>query len=129
MTPRTDLEMLPDDAPATAVLDASDRTGLTRFPVYLDDHDEVVGMVHVKDVLIRDPDDVAGLSVHDLRRPIKAVPESRDLEHLLGDMRADRSHAVLVVDEFGAMIGLVTLEDVLEELVGEVRDEMQRRVE
>ncbi len=123
MTPRTDLEMLPDDAPAADVLAVSERTGLTRFPVYLDDQDEVVGMVHVKDVLTRDPASLDDVTVHDLRRPIQAVPETRDLEHLLADMRADRSHAVLVVDEFGAMIGLVTLEDVLEELVGEISDE------
>lgn len=123
MTPRTDLEMLSDDAPAQEVLAASDRTGLTRFPVYHDDQDEVVGMVHVKDVLTRDPSELDRVTVHDLRRPIQAVPETRDLEHLLADMRADRSHAVLVVDEFGAMIGLVTLEDVLEELVGEISDE------
>jgi CBS domain containing-hemolysin-like protein len=123
MTPRTDIAMLGDDASATEVVELSERTGFTRFPVFHVDHDDVVGMVHVKDVLVREPVELDDLRVGQLMRPIKAVPESRDLEALLAEMRRDRAHAVLVVDEFGATIGLVTLEDVLEELVGEISDE------
>jgi CBS domain containing-hemolysin-like protein len=77
----------------------------------------------VKDVLIRDEQEDADLMVAHLIRPIPAVPESRNLEQLLRDMLDDRSHAVLVVDEFGGTAGLLTLEDVLEELVGEIADE------
>lgn len=123
MTPRTDLAMVSDQATATDVLSLSKRTGHSRFPVFHEDQDDVVGMMHVKDLLVRDPGNLEGLIVSDLLRPIQAVPESRDLEHLLTDMRTDRSHAVIVVDEFGSIIGLVTLEDVLEELVGEISDE------
>lgn len=123
MTPRVDLHAISDDAPVTDVLDLAATTGHTRFPVYTEDPDDVVGLVHVKDVLIRDPADREGVVVGDLLRPVIAVPESRELSHLLGDMRGDRAHAVLVVDEFGATAGLVTLEDVLEELVGELEDE------
>jgi CBS domain containing-hemolysin-like protein len=123
MTPRVDLATLPDTASVDEVLAVAIETGHTRIPIYHEDIDHIVGLVHVKDVLIRDDDDLAALSVPDLLRPIPAVPESRDLEQLLRDMLDDRSHAVLVVDEFGGTAGMLTLEDVLEELVGEIADE------
>jgi CBS domain containing-hemolysin-like protein len=123
MTPRVDLAALPDTANMSEVLAVAAETGHTRIPVYHEDIDHVVGLIHVKDVLIRDDADLAALTVADLLRPIPAVPESRDLEQLLRDMLDDRSHAVLVVDEFGGTAGLLTLEDVLEELVGEIADE------
>lgn len=123
MTPRVDLDTVAADDPVERVLDLSAQTGHTRFPVHHRDPDDVIGLVHVKDVLILDPDERANLVVGDVLRPIAAVPESRGLYDLLADMRSDRSHAVLVVDEYGAASGLVTLEDVLEELVGEIEDE------
>lgn len=123
MTPRVDLHAIADDAPVDEVLELAASTGHTRFPVHHEDPDDVVGIVHVKDVLIREPTDREGLRVADVLRPVAAVPETRELPHLLADMRSDRSHAVLVVDEYGATAGLVTLEDVLEELVGELEDE------
>lgn len=123
MTPRVDLIAVADDDPPQAVLDAAAETGFTRFPVKHGDIDHVVGFVHVKDVLVRDPDELERVRVRDLLRPIPAVPETRDLEQLLVDLRADRSAAVLVVDEFGGTAGMLTLEDILEELVGEIEDE------
>jgi CBS domain containing-hemolysin-like protein len=123
MTPRVDLAALPDTATLREVLALAAETGHTRIPVYHEDIDHIVGLLHVKDVLIRDDAELQALSVADLLRPIPAVPESRDLEQLLRDMLDDRSHAVLVVDEFGGTAGLLTLEDVLEELVGEIADE------
>ena len=121
MTPRVDLFALPDTATATEALELAAETGYTRLPVYHDDIDHVVGLVHVKDVLMRD--DLDDLAVSELLRPIPAVPESRDLEQLLRDMLETRAHAVLVVDEFGGTAGVISLEDVLEELVGEIEDE------
>jgi CBS domain containing-hemolysin-like protein len=120
MTPRVDLVALPDSASPAEVLALAAATGHTRLPVYHEDVDHIVGLVHVKDVLIDERED---RSLTDLLRPIPAVPETRDLERLLRDMLDDRSHAVLVVDEFGGTAGLLTLEDVLEELVGEIDDE------
>jgi CBS domain containing-hemolysin-like protein len=122
MTPRVDLRAIADDAPVQQVLELARESGHTRLPVYHGDIDHVVGLVHVKDVLLREDQDTEVL-VADVLRPIPAVPESRDLEHLLADMLEERSHAVLVVDEFGGTAGLLTLEDVLEELVGEIADE------
>jgi len=123
MTPRVDLDALPETATLTEVLTLAAETGHTRIPVYRGDIDQVVGLVHVKDVLIREDAELVALTVADLVRPIPAVPESRDLEQLLRDMLDERSHAVLVVDEFGGTAGLLTLEDVIEELVGEIADE------
>ena len=121
MTPRVDLSALPDTASAAEVLAVAAETGYTRLPVFHDDIDHVVGLVHVKDVLMRE--ELEELEVSQLLRPIPAVPESRDLEQLLRDMLDSRAHAVLVVDEFGGTAGVISLEDVLEELVGEIEDE------
>jgi CBS domain containing-hemolysin-like protein len=123
MTPRVDLHAVADTATLSEVLDLAERTGHTRIPVFHEDIDHIVGLLHVKDVLVRSDGEVDELTVADLLRPIPAVPESRDLEQLLRDMLDDRSHALLVVDEFGGTAGLLTLEDVLEELVGEIDDE------
>jgi len=123
MTPRVDLHAVADTATLPEVLAVAEASGHTRIPVFHDDIDHIVGLVHVKDVLVRDDDELRSLTVVDLLRPIPAVPESRDLEQLLRDMLDDRSHALLVVDEFGGTAGLLTLEDVLEELVGEIDDE------
>ena len=123
MTPRTDLVSVPSDTTPGAILELAATTGYTRFPVTHDDLDHVIGMVHVKDLLIAEDDELAGRDAGDLVRPLPAVPESRDLEHLLVSMREERAHASLVVDEYGGTAGLLTLEDVIEELVGEIADE------
>ncbi|MFP4149589.1 MAG: hemolysin family protein [Nitriliruptoraceae bacterium] len=123
MTPRVDLETVPDTATGREVLARAHATGYTRFPVHHRDVDDVVGLVHVKD-LLTDPDPGAlDRPIRTVLRPIVAVSQSRDLEHLLADMLAQRAHAVLVVDEFGGTAGMLSLEDVLEELVGEIADE------
>jgi CBS domain containing-hemolysin-like protein len=123
MTPRVDLETLPDTATGAEALARAHATGFTRFPVHHRDVDDVVGLVHVKD-LLTDPDPAAlDRPISEVLRPIVAVSSTRDLEHLLADMLAQRAHAVLVVDEFGGTAGLLSLEDVLEELVGEIADE------
>ncbi|MFU8839954.1 MAG: hemolysin family protein [Nitriliruptoraceae bacterium] len=123
MTPRVDLETLPDAATGREALERAHATGYTRFPVHHHDVDDVVGLVHIKDLLTaRDPA-VLDRPISEVLRPIVAVSASRDLEHLLADMLAQRAHAVLVVDEFGGTAGLLSLEDVLEELVGEITDE------
>lgn len=123
MTPRVDLEAVPDTATVQEVLDLAQETGHTRIPVYNGGIDHIVGLINVKDLLVRDDDELRASRVSQLQRPIPAVPESQDLERLLRDMLDNRSHAAVVVDEFGGTAGLLTLEDILEELVGEIADE------
>src|SRR5690606_16099543 len=119
MTPRTDVVAIPDDASLGELLDTAASTGFTRMPVYHGSLDAVVGLGHVKDALLAP----AGTEPEALVRPIVAVPETVDLEQLLPDLLEDRHHLVLVVDEYGATAGVLPLEDVLEELVGDIADE------
>lgn len=122
MTPRVDMVALATDTTIDAMLLVARESGYSRIPVYRDDIDHVVGVVHVKDLLIVDAID-GGRAVSTVMRPLPAVPESLPLDRLLGEMRRQRAHAAVVVDEFGGTAGIVTLEDVLEELVGEIADE------
>ncbi len=123
MTPRVDLETLSDTATGREALALAHATGYTRFPVHHRDVDDVVGLVHIKDLLTAVDPALLDRPIAEVLRPIVAVSASRDLEHLLADMLDQRAHAVLVVDEFGGTAGLLSLEDVLEELVGEIADE------
>jgi CBS domain containing-hemolysin-like protein len=127
MTPRTDLAMLPSDATIDEALELAARSGRTRLPVFGRDADDVVGLVHVKDLLVADvrsgPSAADRGGLGGAVREIVAVPASTDLDRLLRQMLEGRSQAVLVVDEYGGTAGLVTLEDVVEELVGDISDE------
>jgi CBS domain containing-hemolysin-like protein len=121
MTPRGAMETLdPADTVAT-LLERAAATGRSRFPV-LDEHAEP-GVVQVRDALGVDDADRASTPVGGLARPVEAVPETLDLDRLLTQLRAGEVQLALVVDEYGDVAGLVTLEDLVEELVGEVRDE------
>jgi CBS domain containing-hemolysin-like protein len=123
MIPRTDMTAISLSMTPSQIEGLVVDTGYTRFPVYQRDPDEITGFVHTKDLLgvpdgRRDRPLDAGLV-----RKMLVVPESRKLRPLLIDMRRERSHMALVIDEHGGTAGIVTLEDVLEELVGEIRDE------
>jgi len=122
MTPRIDMVAVGTEQSVEQVLALAATSGFSRIPVFAGDIDHVVGVVHVKDLLIGDDvavTDTAGA----VMRPLPAVPESLPLDRLLAAMRRQRSHAAVVVDEFGGTAGVITLEDVLEELVGEITDE------
>lgn len=97
--------------------------GHSRLPVYGESLDEVIGMIHIKDVFIADFDPERDRSIAGLMRNPLFVPESMGVIDLLARMRADRIHLAIVVDEFGGTEGLVTIEDVVEEIVGEIEDE------
>ncbi|MEU1629314.1 hemolysin family protein [Streptomyces sp. NPDC020096] len=122
MTPRVQVTALDIHATAHDVAEATRSTGLSRFPVYRDSLDSVVGVVHIKDALAvpaeqRDRHPVTAL----MKEPL-LVPESLPVDQLLDRLSGDRSMAV-VIDEYGGTAGVVTLEDIVEEVVGEVRDE------
>jgi magnesium and cobalt transporter len=115
------MEMLNIDAPYDELLHSVIESGHSRFPVYSGQHENLIGILMAKDLLKlqRSP----GLSLRTLLRPAVFVPESKNLNELLRDFRANRNHLAIVVDEFGRTAGLITIEDVLEEIVGEIEDE------
>ncbi len=115
------MDQLDIDADYDAVLHSVIGTGHSRFPVYEGRRENVIGILMAKDLLKvqRSPD----LSLRTLLRPALFVPESKGLNELLRDFRSNRNHLAMVVDEFGHTAGLITIEDVLEEIVGEIEDE------
>ncbi|MBJ6618681.1 MULTISPECIES: hemolysin family protein [Streptomyces] len=122
MTPRVKVSALHSSATAEDVVNLTRATGLSRFPVYREKIDEIVGMVHLKDALaVRVPDRLR-TPVGRIARPALLVPETLPVRPLLTRLRSEQPIAV-VVDEYGGTAGVVTLEDIVEELVGEVRDE------
>jgi magnesium and cobalt transporter len=121
MVPTPHMDLLDIDAPYDELLHVIIRTGHSRFPVYEERRENVIGILLAKDLLKlqRSPD----LSLRTLLRPAVFVPESKALNDLLRDFRSNRNHLAIVIDEFGNTAGLLTIEDVLEEIVGEIEDE------
>ncbi|MGV2915939.1 hemolysin family protein [Streptomyces alfalfae] len=122
MTPRVDVRALETHATAADAADLTHATGLSRFPVYRDSLDEVIGTVHIRDVLALDPAKRAGTPVTDLATEPLFIPDSLTADRLLERLRAARTMAV-IIDEYGGTAGVATVEDIVEEVVGEVRDE------
>ena len=127
MVPRPDVVALPCTATAEEVERVVVETGLSRIPVYEGDLDHVIGFVHVKDLHQVPPDRRRDPLPPDLLREMLVAPETLSLFDLLSEMRRSRRHFALVIDEYGGTAGIATLEDVLEELVGDIRDEYDPR--
>jgi CBS domain containing-hemolysin-like protein len=123
MVPRVEMVSLPVTSTPTAFERVVVETGHSRIPVFVQDIDHVLGFFHAKDLLRIDPAARNEPINRELVRPMLVVPESRKVQDLLLDMRRERRHFALVVDEHGGTAGIVTIEDVVEELVGEIRDE------
>ncbi len=122
MVPRTRVRALDVTTPMGAAVESFVTTGYTRLPVYRENLDEIVGIAHARDALALVGRGAAGNLASIAREPF-FVPESKDLESMLYEFQAKRNHMAVVVDEYGGVEGIVTLEDVLEEIVGEIRDE------
>jgi len=124
MIPRTQVVMLERDASPDVLLRTIVQSGHSRFPVIGEGRDEVVGMLLAKDLLLYAFQRSDGrLNVRDILRPAIFVPESKRLNVLLKEFRSSRNHMAIVVDEYGGVAGMVTIEDVLEQIVGEIEDE------
>ena len=126
MTHRKDMLSIDADAPPEQIFDQVVNSPYTRLPVWRGDPDSIIGVLHAKDLLARvrgDPAKLAGLDVAALATPPWFIPDTTALLHQLLAFRQRRSHLAFVVDEYGALMGLVTLEDILEEIVGEITDE------
>jgi CBS domain containing-hemolysin-like protein len=123
MVPRVSVASLDATDTVDDLVELSVKTGHSRFPVIGDDLDDVLGFVHVKVVHSVPVDQRTATMVRDLMTPVLAVPEARDLDELLIDLRQGGSQLAVVIDEHGGTAGIITLEDILEEIVGEIDDE------
>ena len=126
MVPRIDIMGLPMDADRETLRDLVAQTGHSRLPLYDGDIDHVVGIIHAKD-LFRIPTGEA-VDLRQLARDVSFVPETKMIDDLLREMQARKSHMAIVVDEYGGTAGLATLEDLVEEIVGEIQDEYDREL-
>jgi CBS domain containing-hemolysin-like protein len=126
MVPRTEMIWIGSDKSAGQATSLAVRSGHSRIPVIGDNVDDVLGVVYLKDLVQQTYSSTNGgtdIVVTQLMRPAVFVPDSKPLDALLREMQRDRNHMALLVDEYGAIAGLVTIEDVLEEIVGEIADE------
>jgi CBS domain containing-hemolysin-like protein len=125
MVPRTDVVWIERTKTVRQALALALRSGFSRIPVIGENVDDVVGVVYLKDLVRRSQNlgEGRGPRVEELMRPPAFVPESKPVDELLRDMQARRIHIAIVVDEYGGFAGLVTIEDILEEIVGEIADE------
>lgn len=126
LVPRVEVVALGRDATGQDLVDAATTTGRSRFPVYGDDSDDVIGVVHIKAIYGVAREERAQTPITTLMTEPVFIPESVDLDHLLQGVRESRNHLAIVVDEHGGTAGIITLEDILEEIVGEIDDESDR---
>jgi magnesium and cobalt transporter len=124
MIPRSQMIVIKHDASADDILACIIESAHSRFPVIGDNRDDIEGIILAKDMLnFFAKEDHRNLDLKEYMRPAVFIPESKRLNDLLRDFRANRNHMAMVVDEYGGVSGLVTIEDVLEEIVGEIEDE------
>jgi putative hemolysin len=122
LVPRTEVEFMPAAMPIGEAAAMAESGRHSRFPVYQESYDDVIGFVHARDLVDNraGPD---GRRVGDVCRPVKFLPISKMILSALSEMRKDRAHLAIVVDEYGGTAGIVTLEDLVEELIGDIQDE------
>ena len=123
MSPRIDIVAVSTEASVGDVMKVVDSSGFSRIPLYEENIDRVIGVLYAKDLLARLQSGVTSPNLRLIARPPYFVPETKRTDELLADLRRDQTHLAIVVDEYGGTAGLVTVEDVLEEIVGEIADE------
>jgi CBS domain containing-hemolysin-like protein len=128
MVPRTDMVTIGASATVAECIDRAIDKGMSRIPVYGENHDDIEGILYVKDAMRAEREGGAERCVQELIRPAMFVPENKRVAELLAEMQSTRTHMAIVVDEYGGTAGLATLEDLLEELVGEITDEFDEEV-
>jgi CBS domain containing-hemolysin-like protein len=125
MTPRTELVALPVEATLSEVLGVVQESGLSRYPVYDESIDNIIGVVLAKDLLklLAPRANTDAFDLPSIMRPVHVIPGSREVEEVLADFKRLKEHMAVVLDEYGGTAGVVTMEDLLEEIVGEILDE------
>jgi len=126
MVTRSEMVCVAVDVTLRELLDTIIACGHSRIPVYEDSIDNIIGLLYAKDLLKLWGTDVNHLSVREIMRPPYYIPESKNLEQLLQDFKRKRVHLAIVIDEYGGTSGLITIEDLLEEIVGDIQDEHDR---
>ncbi len=129
MVPRIDVLAVEVETPLSQAINSLIESGHSRVPVYDDSIDNVIGLLYAKDLLRLQTNPGEKNSIRKFLRPAYFVPESKKVDELLAEMQAKGIHIAVVVDEYGGMAGLVTLEDIVEEIVGEIRDEYDQKEE
>ncbi|MCP4356946.1 MAG: HlyC/CorC family transporter [Chloroflexi bacterium] len=129
MTPRTKVQAIPYDLSQEELLQIVTESRHSRFPVYVKDRDHIIGILHLKDLILQTIEEPGRFNLRSILRAAPAVPEDLSVETLLTAFKLQRLHMAIVLDEFGGMAGIVTLEDLVEEVVGEVRDEFDQEKE
>jgi CBS domain containing-hemolysin-like protein len=125
MTPRSAITTLPASVSAAAAAQAFRETGHGRIPLFGENRDDIVGILYAKDLFaaMTDPDVPEAVIPRALVRPAHCIPETKNAHELLEEFRSERTHIAIVLDEYGSVVGLITLKDLLEEIVGPVDDE------
>lgn len=123
MLPKNQMTWISKNHSFSEVIDIVTQSGHSRFPVSGAHRDEVIGILHAKDLLSFQKEDVASFDVHELVRKAMMIPESKRLDLLLSEFRNTRNHMAIVVDEYGAVSGFITLEDIIEQIIGDIEDE------
>jgi putative hemolysin len=123
MTPRVDMICIEDDSTVKQTMERMRGTGFSRMPVFHDTPDKVIGVAMLKDLLVPMVDERADDCITDYMRDVAFVPETKDILPLLGEMQTSHQQLAVVVDEYGGTAGLITIEDIVEEIVGEISDE------
>ena len=126
MIPRIDMVTLESDVTVDEAVDLALQGGFSRIPVYEETIDNIIGVLYTKDMLKQLREDHNSLPIRELVRPAYFVPETKKLDDLLREIRQKRTHMAIVVDEYGSVAGLVTIEDLVEEIVGDIQDEYDR---
>ena len=121
MLPRVDMNLFDIADPVQELIELARETKETKFPIYEETPDNIIGMVHAKDIFLN-PD----VQLKDILKPVQFVPEPKSIEGLLRQFRREGSQLAIVVDEHGGTAGLITLEDIIEEIVGEIQDEHEK---
>ncbi len=126
MVTRTEMACIRVDATVRELLDTIIACGHSRIPVYEDSIDNIIGLLYAKDLLKQWGTDESHLTVREIMRPPYFIPESKNLEQLLQEFKRKRVHLAIVIDEYGGTSGLITIEDLLEQIVGDIQDEYDR---
>ncbi|MDP2167072.1 MAG: hemolysin family protein [Thermodesulfovibrionales bacterium] len=125
MVPRTEIVAIPENATIEDAVKLVSGEGYSRYPVIKESIDNITGLLYIKDMLMRMPEAQPGMPISDLMREAYYIPESKMVSELLDEMQKKKFHIAIVVDEYGGTAGLITLEDIIEEIVGGLQDEFE----